>query len=110
MDIRKKAKDLALDISNSKEYKNFVKAKKEIDANEENKKILEDFQKKILNYQVKLAETGKEDNEELEKIQSLQNILMMNEDLAKYFQAEYSFSILMRDVNEILEKTLKIEG
>src|SRR5699024_2701998 len=110
MDIRKKAKDLALDISNSKEYKNFVKAKKEIDANEENKKILEDFQKKILNYQVKIAETEKKDNEKLEKIESLKNILIMNEDLEKYFQAEYSFSILMRDVNEILEKTLKIEG
>lgn len=109
MDIRDKAKELALDISNSEEYKKFIKAKKEIESNNENKKILDDFQTKILNYQIQIAETGKENTDELEKIEKLQNILMMNEDLARYFQAEYSFSILMRDINEILEKTLKIE-
>ncbi|WP_297811356.1 YlbF family regulator [uncultured Finegoldia sp.] len=110
MEYRKKAEELASLLSNSSEFNELKRLHKDVyKNNENNKKMIDDFKKHIFEYQIKLQKNGKEDPEDVKKLQNLQNIIMTNHDIAAYLQADAKFSIILKEVYDALEKGIKLE-
>ena len=101
------AHQLAKAIKDSDEYKSFIEKKEALDQDERNKKMVEDFQKQILEIQLAYM-SGKEiSEEELEKIGKLEEVLNLNPVINSYFQAELRFSQLIQDINNIIGEAIE---
>jgi len=101
------AHQLARAIKDSDEYKSFIEKKEALDQDERNKKMVEDFQKQILEIQLAYM-SGKEiSEEELEKIGKLEEVLNLNPIINSYFQAELRFSQLIQDINNIIGEAIE---
>ncbi len=96
------AHQLARAIKDSDEYKSYIEKKDALDQDEKNKKMVEDFQKQILELQLDYM-SGKEiDENEIEKLGKLEEVLNLNPVINSYFQAELRFSKLVQDINNII--------
>lgn len=94
------------DFKNCDEVKEFKILKKKIDENPDNKKIVDDFHKKLYEYQ--LAKANGEDVSEKEKqINELNIILMSNSEISSFMAAEVKISTIMNDIVKMLEDTIK---
>lgn len=110
MEYKKKAEELAQMLNNSQEFQELKKLHKEVyNKNETNKNMIDDFKKHLFEYQLKIQQTGKEDPEDVQKLQNLQNIIMTNHDIAAYLQADARFSMILKDVYDALEGGIKLE-
>ena len=100
------AHQLAKAIKDSDEYKSFIEKKEALNQDEKNKKMVEDFQKQILELQLNYM-SGKEiDEKEVEKIGKLEEVLNLNPVINSYFQAELRFSRLIQDINNIIGEAI----
>lgn len=100
------AHQLAKAIKDSDEYKSFIEKKEALNQDEKNKKMVEDFQKQILEIQLAYM-SGKEiDEKEVEKIGKLEEVLNLNPVINSYFQAELRFSRLIQDINNIIGEAI----
>lgn len=103
------AHNLARAIKDSEEYKTYMKKKEIVYANGENKKMVEDFREKVIKIQMDQM-SGKElDQEEIEKTNKLENILMLNTSINEFLTAEIRFSQLVQDINDIIGKAIDVE-
>lgn len=96
------AQQLALELRNSEEYQAFIGAKERIKANENNYKIIRDFQLKqfeIQQAQLFQLEVGTDKQQELERLYSL---LSLNPEARQYLEAEFRVSRLVNDVQKII--------
>lgn len=110
MDISKEINQLTTTISQSDCYKKYTTLyEKSIRNNPENKKMLQDFRMKVYEYEMKKARDGKVDENEMSKIQALQNILFSNSELKEYFIAEMEVAQMVQSVQEAIEKLLRLE-
>ena len=107
MEYKKKAEELAQMLNNSSEFQELKKLHKEVYKKNEN--MIDDFKKHLFEYQLKIQQTGKEDPEDVKKLQNLQNIIMTNHDIAAYLQADARFSMILKDVYDALESGIKLE-
>ena len=106
------AHELARQLKNSTEFKEYQALTEEVYKKDENKSIIDDFRKKVFEYQMKNIDKGnKEDieDEEFKNIQQLQNILMSNSEISKFMMAEIKFSAIMQDIYKILEEAIKMK-
>ncbi|MBE0067752.1 YlbF family regulator [Thermoanaerobacterium thermosaccharolyticum] len=109
MNVYDKAYELKRAIEELPEYKAFKDAFKRVNANEQNKKMLEDFRKKQLEIQTKEL-TGKEvTKEDEEMLKKLYEILSLNPELNAYLSAEYSFSRIMDDITKIIMDVVNLK-
>ena len=100
---------LARAIKNSEEYREYIKKRDIVYANERNKEMVEDFRKKAFEIQMEQL-SGKEiEEEEMEKLGKLEDVLMLNPAIKEFFTAELRFSQLVQDVNNIIAKAIDIE-
>ncbi len=100
------ANNLAKAIQESKEYKDYKKAKEEVNQNPEMKKQIDDFEK--LRYDVQaLSFQGKEDNEKMQKLQEMYRILNENKKIKEYFDVEVRFNIVLADINKIISESVQ---
>ncbi|GFN36028.1 YlbF/YmcA family competence regulator [Tepidimicrobium xylanilyticum] len=103
------AHKLARAIRNSEEYKTYLEKKKILDSNEKNKKMVEDFRKKALKLQMDKA-AGKEiDRDEIERINKLEEVLMLNPSINEFFHAELRFTQLVEDITKIISNVFDVE-
>ncbi|MCI5997631.1 MAG: YlbF family regulator [Peptoniphilaceae bacterium] len=94
------------DFKNCDEVKEYKDLKKKVDENPENKNIIDDFHKKLYDFQ--LAKANGEDVSEKEKqLNELNQILMNNSEIAKFMAAEVRISTIMNDIIKMLEDTIK---
>ncbi len=100
------AHELAREIKNSDEYKDFKENMDRIKEDEKNKEILDDFREKALNYQIKTLENEEISQEELKAMEKLEETLMSNPTISAYIQAEYKISIILNDINKIINEDL----
>lgn len=106
MYVYDEANNLAKAIQESKEYKEYKKAKEEINQNPEMKKQIDEFEK--LRYDVQaLSFQGKEDAEKMQKLQEMYNILNEDKKIKEYFDVEVRFNIMLADVNRIISESVK---
>ncbi len=108
MNIYDKANELASQIKQSDEYKNYAKIRDEVFAEETNKGMIRDYKK--LQFEAQAAYmTGKEPPAELmEKIQKMGEVLQFNPKITEYFAAEYKMQTLASDIYKIVGEACDI--
>lgn len=110
MNVYDQAHGLAQAIKESEEFKQYDALKKQVDLNEELSKMLKDFQAKQLEFQTKQMMGEAPDNEAMANIQQLYAIMAQDPLAAQYLQAEMRFSLMMKDVYEILGEAMGVGG
>lgn len=102
MSIQNKAEDLAREIVQSKEYKDYIKAKEMIEKDQSNILLLESFRRK--QWEIQMAQLlGQEvDEEQLLQLDQIYQLLSANSVINEYLMAEYRLSRVLGDVQKIL--------
>lgn len=104
-----KAHELANSLKTSKEFNDFKEAKAEIEKDAKTKEMVYDFKKKQFELQTEQF-TGKEpDKEKVANLHNLYNILIVNPQISKYFEAEYRFSQMISDVYKIIGESVEMD-
>lgn len=101
------AHKLAGEIRASEEFKNYRDARKEVLANPELKKKIEEFEKIRYDVQVFALEKGESNPEKMQKLQELYTILVENQDIKEYFDLEVKFNVMVADVNKIIAESME---
>ena len=106
MYVYDEANNLAKAIQESKEYKEYEKIKKEIEALPEMKTKIDEFEKIRYDVQV-MSFQGKQDEEKTKKLQEMYEILNKEPKVKEYFDIEVRFNIMLADVNKIISESVK---
>lgn len=107
MNVYDEAHNLARAVKESEEFKQYDQLKKVIDQNEELSKMVKDFQAKQFEMQAKQM-MGEAMPNMTQQIQDMYQIIMKDPLAAQYMQAEMRFSLMMKDVYEILGDVMGI--
>lgn len=110
MNVYDQAHGLAQAIKASEEFKQYDALKKEIDANEELSKMIKDFQAKQLEFQMKQMSGEQVSQEDMSMVQQLYAIMAKDPLAAKYLETEMRFSLMMKDVYEIIGEAIGTGG
>mgnify|MGYP001007016462 FL=1 len=107
--VYNEAHKLAKAIKESDEYKGYVEKKEAAYSNEKNKEMIENFMNKVLEVQREQL-SGKEiDKEKIEKLNKLEDVLMLNPAIKEFFAAQLRFSQMVQDINNIIGEAIDIE-
>ena len=107
MKVYDTANQLATEIKNSEEFKNYKALKEELLSNNETKSKIEEFER--LRYEMQIMSYSGEPNKE-EKIKELESMyakLIEDEQIKKYFDYEVKFNVMIVDVNKIIAEAIK---
>jgi len=107
MYVYDQANNLAKSIQESKEYKEYKKAREDIKSNAEMKAKIDEFEKVRYEVQVLSFQGEKQDEEKMKKLQELHQILMQDDKVKEYFEIEVRFNIMLADVNRIISESVK---
>ena len=107
MYVYDEANNLAKAIQESKEYKEYKKAKDEMVVTPEMKSKVEEFEKIRYEAQVLAFEGKTQDEEKMKKLQEMYEILMKEPKIKEYFDIEVRFNIMLADVNKIISESVK---
>lgn len=102
MNVYDQAHGLAQAIKASEEYKQYDEAKQKLKENAELEKMVKDFQSKQFELQAKQMTGEQLTSEDMANVQQLYAILLKDPLAAKYVETEMRFSIMMKDVYEII--------
>ncbi len=102
MNVYDQAHSLAQAIKLSEEFKQYKEIEAQIDEKPELSKMIKDFQQKSMEIQAKQLMGEEMGQEALAGIQQLYQIVMQDPLAANYMQASMRFSLMMKDVYEIL--------
>lgn len=102
------AHQLANALKNSDEYKNYVEKRNDVYSNAKNKEMVENFKEQAINFQMQQMSGEEVNQEELEKIQKLEEVLKINPTINEFFSAEIRFSQVIQDINNILSEAIDI--
>ena len=102
MNVYYQAHGLAKAIRESEEFKQYDQAKQKLKANPEVEKMIKDVQAKQFELQAKQM-TGQEISpEDMATVQTAYAIILKDPLAQQYMETEMRFSIMMKDVYEIL--------
>ncbi len=107
MNIYDTANRLAQEIKQSEEYTNYKMAKQTINLNNDLKNKIQEFEMARYDAQITQMQTGKEDQEKMQKMKDLYAELITIDDAKKYFEAETKFNIVIADVNRIIGEAIR---
>ena len=107
MNIYDTANRLAQEIRQSEEYTNYKMAKQTINLNNDLKNKIQEFEMARYDAQITQMQTGKEDQEKMQKMKDLYAELITIDDAKKYFEAETKFNIVIADVNRIIGEAIR---
>lgn len=102
MNVYDDAHNLANSIKASEEFKEYERAKEKVKANPDLDKMLQDFQQKQFEMQAKQMMGEELTPEIMEGVQNLYQIVLKDPVATEYLQAQMRFSIMMKDVYDIL--------
>ncbi|MFW6001010.1 MAG: YlbF family regulator [Halanaerobium sp.] len=108
MSVYNTARRLEKKLKDSDQYQKYQELRKKIQDNSGSKKMLIDYQNLMMEMQTKRM-SGEELNEEdKEKLQNLQNLIEINNNVKKYLEAEYQLSQMINDLQKIIFSDLEI--
>ena len=107
MYVYDEANNLAKAIQDSQEYKEYKKAKEEIEAIPDMKTKIDEFEKIRYEAQVMAFQGKDNDEEKKKKLQEMYDILMKEPKIKEYFDIEVRFNIMLADVNKIISESVK---
>lgn len=107
--IYDKAHELAKAFKCSPDYRQYQESKKEVSANKENLKILQEFHTKQLEIQT-MQMLGQEiPAEKMKEYEQMAELLQLNPSVKTFLQAEYRIMQTFADVQKILAEALNLE-
>lgn len=101
------ANQLANEIKESQEYKEYKKARETVLANPDLKNKIENFEQIRYDVQVLSMEKGEQNPEKMQKLQEMYNILVENKDIKEYFDLEVKFNVMVADINKIIAESME---
>ncbi|MHB1652100.1 MAG: YlbF family regulator [Desulfitobacteriaceae bacterium] len=101
------ARELARALRESEEYIKFMDVKKEIMANEGNRKMMRDLQ--VKQWEIQQAQMFQEDidAEKQQDLERLYSLLSLNPRAREYLEAEFEVSRLINDVQTIIGEAVQ---
>ena len=107
MNIYDTANQLAQEIKQSEEYRNYKMAKQALNLNTSLKEKMTQFEQKRYETQLIAMQTGKQDEAKFKEIQGLYTELIEIDDAKRFFEAETKFNIVIADVNKIIGEAIR---
>ncbi|MEK5641120.1 hypothetical protein BK138_15540 [Paenibacillus rhizosphaerae] len=107
MNIYDKAHDLAKALKESSEVQEISSAMSLIEADPESKQMLEDFRQRQMEIQQRMMSGDMPSQEEMEKMEKLFDVLSLNLNIRRLFEAERRLSTIIEDVNKIIADSLQ---
>lgn len=102
------AKQLAAELKNSIEYKEYNAAKERAMQNATTRSLIEEYNKlQILSQAALIAGDG--ENESLKKLQKIGELLQFDRDASAYLMAEYRLKRMLGDVYKTLAEAVEID-
>mgnify|MGYP002869277044 CR=1 FL=1 len=103
------AHEMARSLKETDQYINYKKATEAINANEQLKKMIDDFT--ALNMQAQTAMmTGQQPDAELQqKLQATYAIVMSDPTCANYLNSQMAFSTVLTDIYQILGEAIDVK-
>ena len=102
MNVYDQAHGLAQAIKGSEEFKQFDEARQQLKGNEELSRMVQDFQTNQFELQANQMSGQQLGPEDMSSVQQLYAILLKDPLAARYMETEMRFSIMMKDVYEII--------
>ncbi|WP_438349609.1 YlbF family regulator [Paenibacillus sp. FA6] len=107
MNIYDKAHDLAKALKDSQEVQEINSAMNLINNDPEGKAMLEDFRKRQMELQQRMMTGDMPAPEEMEKMEKEFEVLSLNLNIRRLFEAERRLSVIIEDVNKIITDSLQ---
>ncbi|MBW4084175.1 YlbF family regulator [Paenibacillus sp. S150] len=106
MNVIDKAHELARAIKDSSEVADITSAMKVIEADQESKRMLDNFRQNQIELQQRMMSGEMPPQEEMEKMEKLFEVLNLNLGIRRLFDAERRLSVVIEDVNKIITDSL----
>ena len=103
-----KANELAQDIKNSEEYREFKATKKKAFENQTTASLIKEYHKLQITAQAAMV-TGNKDDESLQRLQKIGELLQMNHDASAVLMAEYRLNRMVSDIYKILAEAIDVD-
>ncbi len=104
-----KARELVQAVKAEESYKEFIQAREQVFADPKLKDMLRDLRKAEIEAHQSQLEGKELSDQEKEKIQKLYELARMNSVLAGYLEKEYRFSMMMMDIQKIINEVIPEE-
>lgn len=102
MFVYDKAHDLAKELQQCDEYKEYIRLKKLVMEDEQTKPLLSDYKKLQLEAQASMLSGGQPSEETMDKIKKLGEVLQFKPEVSAFFAAEYKFQTMISDIYRII--------
>ncbi len=109
MNVYDEAHNLASAIKGSNEYKEYMRLRKETESDEQLSKMLKDLQELQIAIQTAQITGQKVEDSQMSQFQSVYAMLAAKPLAAEYMQAEVRFSMMIKDVFEILGEAVNLQ-
>ena len=109
MNIYDSAHQLARNIKNSNEYKEFKKYMNELKKDKHASKILEELRNAQLDLQRSQVLGGKIDQNKVNKLEEIYKMASLNPKISNYLQSELKFMQIMEDINKIIANAVEVD-
>lgn len=107
MNFYDKVHELVRTFKETDEYKNYIDIKKKIKANEEIAVKLKDFKAKQQQEQINYINNGKMNEDSQKALENMYSILIQNDDVRRFFEAEIKLDVLLADMQKIMGEGIK---
>ena len=103
------AHELVRSLRETDQYKDFVDAKKALDANPQISAMMNDFQEKSMEFQTKTMMGEQPDMDALDQIQKLYGIVMSDPLASGYLNAQMALQTIIADIYKIIGEAVDVE-
>lgn len=108
MNVYDLAHELARALSQCPEYREFSRAKEELEKDIQAKNMLKDLRARQLEVEA-LKLSGKPVEDAQKNLENLYNIVSYNSLLRQYLEAEAKFAVLMADIQGIIARAVGLD-
>jgi len=102
MNFYDKVYELVKCFKKTEEYKKYMQLKAEIKKDKKNYNMLKDFKDKQTKTQMDYINTGKSNETVQKELENLYSILIQNDSIRTFFEAEIRLNVLLADMNKIV--------
>ena len=107
MNIYDTANNLAKEIKDSEEYKKFKELKEKVLSDNDKKSKIDEFEKLRYEMQLQTLQGKAQDDAKMTELQTKYSMLILDDEIREYFNAEMKFNIMIADVNKIIGDAVK---
>lgn len=107
MNFYDKVHELVKCFKETAEYKEYIRLKQEIKKIEKDATMLKDFKDKQLKIQTAYINSGKMDEQFQKELENTYSLLIQNEQIRKFLEAEMRLNVMLADMQKIMGEGIK---